>query len=227
MSVKLFQNNNDKGLSVPNEKSDTSSVVLSMRQVSWVVSGFLVLSFFIFMAGYFFGQRKFFADFTGKVEQESLGDMIFASLYTKDSTDGTDEEGAGESAAVADEQVLSENGDVCDVMPEQDLVLAQASLIESHPETINETKEASGCHYYAELVGFGTERAAQLFVERLQKDGISVDIKKRTSKTARGKLIAWYQVITPAFSDSACLLDLVKKLEKKEHLKGVTIQTCS
>lgn len=214
--MKLFNDNSDnKNRGEQEMPVDRAAVVLSARQVSWVVSGFLLLSFFIFMAGYFLGQRKVFADFTGKVEQESLGDMIFASLYTKDSADGSDEEGGAEVAAAVDEVAAADTIDTPEA-PNESLLISNALL-----------DEESASHYYAELIGFGTERAAQIFVERLQKDGILVEIKKRTSKTARGKLVAWYQVVTHEFNESAPLLDLVKKLEKKEHLKGVTIQTCS
>lgn len=232
MRVKFFQdnksdNNHQKSeWQNPEWTIDKTALLLTSRQISWIISGFLLLSFFVFMAGYFLGQRKVVADFTCKVEQESLGDIIFSSLYSsyniKDPIDSADEEASSETVAISDEGVLP------DIVQSESILVAQ-DIQEVEELSVNDSllNNEPVTRYYAELIGFGTAKAAKTFVDRLQKDGISVDIKKRTSKTSQGKQVAWYQVVTEQFDETTTLFDLVKKIEKKEHLKGVSIQTCS
>lgn len=197
------------------KETDAIVFTLTSRRFSWMVSGFLMLSFFIFMAGYFLGQRKVLADFSCKVEQESLGDAIFSSVYSlytnRDSMDSSDDEGSSE--------IVEATPELCDSQ--------EVLEVNKHDEEVPLVqKSENSAQYYAELIGFGTETAAQSFAARMQKDGIPVNVKKRVSKTARGKQIAWYQVITEKFCETEPLLDLVRKLEKKEHLKA-NIQMCS
>ena len=76
------------------------------------------------------------------------------------------------------------------------------------------------------LNGFGTLKAADRFVNRLQKKGIPVEVKKRISKTVRGKIIAWYQVVTKEYTDKSVLEKLVATLKKDEKLKDPSIIIC-
>lgn len=87
------------------------------------------------------------------------------------------------------------------------------------PDFLSESPE----HYYAELVGFGSFKAATQCAERMQAHGFLVQVKKRMSKTARGKTIAWYQIITPLYDDKDSLSQQVTRIAKQERLKGVRI----
>jgi hypothetical protein len=50
-----------------------------------------------------------------------------------------------------------------------------------------------------------------------------VIVKKRVSKTARGKTVAWYQTVTGEFDNEEKLLEVLNLLKQKEHLKDVKI----
>lgn len=207
----------EKNIRDQQDDTEATTIVftLTSRLLSWIVSGFLILSFLIFMAGYFLGQRKVLADFSCKIEQESLGDTIFSSLYTlhntnKDSMDSSDDEGNSEIVEPVTEVTESQN--VLEVPKIEEAAVVQ--------------KIENSSRYYADLIGFRTQAAAHDFAQRVQKDGVSVHVKKRMSKTAQGRQFAWYQVATDQFSEIAPLLELVKRIEKKEHLKA-NIQTCS
>jgi len=80
--------------------------------------------------------------------------------------------------------------------------------------------------YYAQLIGFGTEKSAHLFVNKLAAKGIQTEIKKRVSKTVKGKTSYWYQVVTPLYSNKDDLSQLVDKITKEENIKDATIRVC-
>ena len=53
-----------------------------------------------------------------------------------------------------------------------------------------------------------------------------VIVKKRQSRSSRGRFVAWYQVITEKFNDKGDLEALVKRLEYEEKLNDVRIVAC-
>lgn len=215
--MSTFQNDSNKSQQVYEASVEKLCLSLTSRQVSWVVSGFFLLSFCVFMAGYFLGQRKAIADFSCKIEQDSLGDAIFASFYSLyGGKDGSIELASDESSSPEGQSEPTQ-----EVAQREPVEQSLGEIISGEQPVV---APESMDRYYAELIGFGNENAASAFVQRLQKETIPVQVKKRVSKTARGKQVVWYQVITDEFSDRASLLDLVKKIEQKEHLKGVNIQ---
>ena len=80
--------------------------------------------------------------------------------------------------------------------------------------------------YYAELVGFGSKTSANVFCNRLKKRGIAVVLKKRRSKTSRGRNVDWYQAITEKFDNKSDLVAFVDIIKDKENLKGIKIVQC-
>jgi hypothetical protein len=233
--VKVFKN--DDMHAKNNETEQGTALLLTARQVSWIVSGFFLLCFFIFMAGYFLGQRSVVTDFTNKVEQESLGDSIFASLYSLNNATDTDaSEDDYESPAIETTGIketlaaLIAQDDAAQAWQEMDVETANdllgVQVVEEGIKNNETTKMLPIMNYYAELIGFGTLKSAHAFVDKLQKQGIVTLVKERVSKTVKGKRVVWYQVVTEPCGDQMALLELVKRLEKKEHLKDVHIQTC-
>ncbi len=77
--------------------------------------------------------------------------------------------------------------------------------------------------YYAQLIGFGTKKAADLFAHRLREKMVKVNVQERRSFSPKGKKITWYQVITETFKDKDLLVNLVERLKKEERIKGVRI----
>lgn len=80
--------------------------------------------------------------------------------------------------------------------------------------------------YYAQLIGFGTLRAADKFVDRLQQKNFPVKVVERHSKTAQGKKIIWYQVVTEVFDKKDDLIAFTRKIEKEERLNDIRIISC-
>lgn len=186
--------------------SDNGLFILN-RQLSIVVAGLLFLFFSFFIVGYFLGKRSAAEQFTQKMCQESFPDQIYTSVIS------AHEEIKNESSVIP-EKMAQTDTEVSDISP----VLSLGEQSEGN----NVTKSA----YYAQLIGFGTEKAAQKFVQKLALKNVETFVKKRTSKTAKGRTIYWYQVVTPPYNDKDELSSLINRLAKEEKLSGVYIGAC-
>lgn len=201
--------NNDKnchcsggqGLFVPN------------RQLSVVVALLLLLAFSVFMAGYFLGKKKAVEQFTEKVRQDAFADQIYTTVLTTPQ----------DPQPVANALLVTHADDVS-VMPQslnQDIATIEQEII-----TAQSFSEVQDQRYYAQLIGFGTEKAAQLFVKKLAAKGIETEVKKRVSKTVKGHTSYWYQVVTTAYSSRSDLSAVVDRLAKEENIKDASIRNC-
>jgi len=90
----------------------------------------------------------------------------------------------------------------------------------------SDVRDSSQKRYYAQLIGFGTSQAADSFARRLTKQGFSVKVEQCKSRTAKGKIITWYQVVTNPYSDVQKLQEVIDIVAYKEKLKGVRVKTC-
>ncbi len=206
-----------------------SGIFLTSRHVSWVVSVIILACFFIFIAGYFLGKKKAVEKFYRKVGQESFSDHIYysmCSMYDKsDLQQGAEGEENTSAKVVAVEQDVSSQDTSIAISSTPAIEKDISSVVESEVSNKIQEEKAPG-HFYAELIGFGTHRAARKFADKLKKENIAVSVKKRKSKTARGKVIVWYQVITQKFSDKNDLIALVDDISAQERLKDVRIVSC-
>lgn len=166
--------------------SYNSALYLSNRQVSWLIASLILLSFFIFIAGYFLGQRK------AVDHQVELSVLQSVTPMPKDSVE------------------------------QKAMPTAYAPTV----DTIAQDDFAQEQLYKAQLIGFGTMRAAHQFVDRLQQKNLPVRVQERHSKTAQGKEVIWYQVTTELFNDKQELMAFVERIQKEERLKDIRIVSC-
>ncbi len=167
---------------------------VSSRQVSLLTASLLLLAFFVFMAGYFFGQRKMLEHVHNADDKEAFADTIYANAC--------DQMGAHEQAV--------------------DAALAHVE----HEEVAKEAEQTVEQAYYAQLIGFGTHRAAHTFADRLMQKDMPVVVKERHSQTAQGKEIIWYQVVTESFAQRDDLVAFVEKVKKEAKLHDIRIIAC-
>jgi len=209
-----------------------SGIFLSARQVSWVVSFLFFTCFFIFISGYFLGKKKAVEKFYSKIKQDSFSDHIYysmCSMYDKDDELQAEE---GSVSTQPDLVALPEEKKKSQEEPEALLLQAAAAIekeIQKECRVAEERIEAvqkNNDWFYAELIGFGTNRAAEKFANKLKKDNIGVSVKRRRSKTAKGRVITWYQVVTEKFSNRNDLIALVDNISAQERLKDVRIVSC-
>ncbi len=212
---------------------------LDKRQISLIVSGIMLLSFFVFITGYFLGKQKALEQFAHHIDQEAFSDKMYASLLAltnkskaaKRDTQAQDidvvvyEEDDQPNAAIAavDVAYVSQQ----DTM--QQAIGKEADIASYSPNDIINNDAASEMpneQYYAQLIGFGTFKAAHQFTNRLLHKNISVSVRKRQSKTTKGKVITWYQVITDVFNNKDALIELVETVKKETTLHDIRIVSC-
>lgn len=183
------------------------------RQLSAIVAGLFFLFFCIFIAGYFLGKKYAAEQFIQKMQVNSLDDNFYTSTLS------VDEAAHGDGLLVMNEENSSTEIVSNEVLiPQESVITLNQDIVIPNPE---EQKQ-----YYAQLIGFGTEKAAEQFVKRLSSNGINTEIKKRVSKTVKGRTSYWYQVVTAAYHNRDDLSRIVDKLVKDEKLKDVCIRVC-
>lgn len=193
--------------------TSTHGLFVPNRQLSTIVAFIMLIPFMSFLGGYFFGIHFGAEDFTHRVEQESFTDQIYASLCV------TPQEKDENCVVTQDESI--EPAQAVDI---------DASSIAGTPENNDKASivepTLSKERFYAQLIGFGTSRAANNFVQRMEEDGITTSIKTRKSKTSKGKVVSWYQVVTEPYANKSELLRIVERIKEKEKIKDIQIVTC-
>jgi hypothetical protein len=186
--------------------SSNQGLFVPNRQLSLIVAGMLFLAFCIFMTGYFLGKKNSVEQFTEKMHKEAFADQVYTTVLAS----AQEQETAAEVVETFQQPI--------EHLHDQEMIVAD--IENSHSEEIPSTL------YYAQLIGFGTEKAAQLFVTKLASKGIDTEIKKRTSKTVKGRTSYWYQVVTPAYADKNELTEIVNRITKEENIKDANIRVC-
>lgn len=187
------------------------------RQLSFLIVLIAGLLFSFFIAGYFLGKQFAIQQFTQDAYQQSISDHIYTSTIGTVSFDNRDVNNA-ETVMVTTMPFdsVAKNNDSLNTMVQKNDI-----FIESNQEEDNQEQKL----YYAQLIGYSTEKAATKFVQKLASKNIETIVKKRMSKTAKGRVSYWYQVVTmPTNQDE--LIVLKNRLEKEEGLKGVCISSC-
>jgi hypothetical protein len=187
--------------------SSDQGLFVPNRQLSFIVALLFLLAFSIFMVGYFLGKKKMVEQFTTKVQQEAVADQIYTTMVT--------------TAPFTQEQLTTNTTFVQDNVFSAELV--SNNVEQENTDVVEKTSEQL---YYAQLIGFGTEKAAQGFVKKLAAKNIETEIKRRVSKTAKGHTSYWYQVVTAPYADKNDLSAVVDKIVKEENIKGACIRNC-
>ena len=154
--------------------SSNHGLFIASRQLSFIIAGLLFLTFFIFMTGYFLGKKSIVEQFSEQIQQEAFADQVYTSvLANAQENDPTSPSYEGQRQSITTQTLTAEaeNNENISSSINQEIVVAQATENES-------SKIASTERYYAQLIGFGTEKAAQQFVKKLATKGIETEIKK-------------------------------------------------
>jgi len=185
-----------------------TNITLTNRHIGWLISVVIVISLGSFGAGYFWGEKKSAERFLQRIGQEAFADQVYSSVCSMYDSENEIE-------------VRSENGN--EGYQEESDKTQEVVKKEAQQEIIQEINPKVA--YYAQLVGFGTAKKAKQFVERLTRNGIVAHVRERKSKSARGKVILWYQVVSDPYTNKDALISLVEKIKHDEHLHDVRIIT--
>lgn len=196
----------------------SQGLFIPSRQLSFIIAGLLFFSFFIFMTGYFLGKKNVVEQFSEQIKQEAFTDQVYASVVAQMTEINLPENQTGLIA----EADIENSSTTVEIVHNDDIPHAD----EIHFDDVDHKELLESTQYYAQLIGFGTEKAAYLFVKKLAEKGIETEVKKRTSKTAKGRISYWYQVVTINHADKDALIALVDRITKEENIKGAQIRTC-
>lgn len=187
------------------KKKDT--LQLTQQQISQMLALSLVVTFFVFMAGFYWGKKSVIEPYIEQVSSDSLSDKVsyaFCTLY-----DAEEEDEAESKEDTQGELNVSDNA------VDQDAV--QSSKLPISPDNQDIPL------FVAQIAGFGTKRAAERCLENLKNNGFAVTMKSRKSETSKGKEIIWYQVVTEPVEDREQLSKLVDQIKKVAKVKDVPI----
>lgn len=218
-----------------NDRND--QLIFDSKQTAWIVSAFLLVLFFVFMAGYFLGRHQAVEQFCHALDQESISDKIYSSLYAsyegktgiempdaeKMESDKTESNNIDE-AAIDEKPIIVKTESVADLASNNEAKPENKTTQATAPDELTK-KTPQPSAYYAPLIGFGSQKTAVAYTNRLLEKGFPVELKPRTSKTGKGRVISWFQIVTKPFASRNELEKLIATLEKKEHLTNVKIIT--
>lgn len=211
--------------------NNSDKIIITKRQASIVTASFFVFLLSVFIVGYFLGKKSVLEDFSTKVTEESLNNQI-DYLLTSQALESSDSE--NQKQQDSDQDILNDVDSV-DIKKfaqdkKQQIVDKQSHDNDQNEKQSDHKKEKiktdqSETKFYAQLVGFGTKRAALAFAARLKERDVSVVIKTRVSKTAKGKKRTWYQAVTPIMSDEKEFKKVIAKIQRLEHIRSSDIKT--
>ena len=209
--------------------SSLQGLFIPNRQLSLAVSGCIAMLFLSFMTGYFFGGQHAAQDFMHQVNHVSFNDQMSASLCALTKECAMVNDNGNDSS--------TNSNTIDDDASFQECVRDNAHDLSDHSLIKVELKEdvlsvpaldikKSEKRFYAQLIGFGTQQAAQRFAKKLESRHIPVEINKHSSRTAKGKTINWYQVVTVPYEDKQQLLSIVDAIQKTEKIQDIRIIGC-
>lgn len=220
----------------------SDQIVITKRQASMMMASMLLFCLFVFIVGFFLGKRAAIDDFSGRVSKQALHDQIDFLLTTQSLQSSQDESlqttspSSEFSSASFDDQT---DTPIITMQPEKvttpviitqekmapAIIIAQA---EQQAIVTSQDRQADdrmmNKPQYAQLIGFGTKKAAQSFVARLKKHNVPVILKTVISKTASGKERVWYQAITPTYQTAHELQEQMAKVKRLEHIRDVDMK---
>jgi hypothetical protein len=152
-------------------------------------------------------------EFVTQIRQETLADQLLVSSVGNGGSSGSEQETVTVAAPEAEAAP-------CEVSAQP----SENAPVEVMAQSAPTTAPAQAARYSAELIGFGTKAAAQEFIKRVSAyNPVALELKERHSKTARGKVIKWYQVVTGKYEQKQELQKQLDTLIKKERLQDIKI----
>ena len=189
--------------------NDPALLIIDRNSASRIVAGLLLCAFFIFTAGYFLGKRTSAEETIVQTERTAFADQLsYAINSTYNHAAHNDINNEQEKA----EKNIPESSDVLSQEEPSEITVVQPML----------PVDAAPLHNYQAYLFGGTKKAVQQFAERLQK-GIKIQVVQRTSRTAQGKMIHWYQAVTPLYPDKNELMALIDAITRIEKIKDVQV----
>lgn len=240
---------------------------LDQQQVSYIVAGLLMMAFFIFIAGFYWGKKNAIEPLADQLASDSLADKIYYAFCSncenfadKDDAeadrseidqpaDSRSDENAIEQRTInsisnttmiaqANSSQASANigkpkniqpqtagvvvnsvvGRSKEINTEMNGLVINAGMPNLHESAPAEPGDAVDTaqqkeFYYAQLAGFGSKKAAQSCVDKLAQKKFEAKVVERVSKSNKGKIRKWYQVVSYPFESREKLLNSINSVK--------------
>lgn len=183
---------------------DPATLIVDRYAASRVLAVLLLVSFFVFAAGYFMGKRSLAQEAMLDTERTAFADHVSFALN-----------------ASPDHEALAQAMPQEQGVDNQKIQTVEADKAICAPAVVA-TAVDKGLQHRALLFG-GTKKAVTEFAHRLQNRGITVEVRERVGKTAKGKTRHWYQAVTTPYSNKDDLMAVVTTITDLEKLKNVEI----
>jgi cell division protein FtsN len=191
-----------------NEQCDKRGLHLEKRELNRIVALFIIIGVALFVGGYFLGQHTATEQVLNSVERDSFADQIYYSMCSAQEQKDEEDEQADEEQTNDQQEPISND----------DASQSAAVDVKEQATQIQPRKT-----YYAQIAGFGQQKTAEKYAQRLKNNGFKVHVVKRISRSARGKTISWYQVVTDDFHDVQEGERVISLLRVQENLRNIAL----
>lgn len=179
---------------------------MTYRKASACLSAIIIIIFMSFVAGYIWGKRNAIELNSQNMTHETFADEVSTSLFMHNNIGASEENSVENNNQAIDDY--------------------HSITVENEKVILNPKDTDDKTFYFAPLIGYGTLKAAELFVDRWKKKGIDLFVLERKSFDAKKKkTITWYQVITEKSSDKEKIESIITTVTSKEKLGKVSLQT--
>jgi len=185
---------------------------LEKKQLNRTIALLIITGVALFVGGYFWGQYAATEQVLNAVDRDSFADQIYYSMCSANEQKDEEEESAEEAAE-------TEGEDASESSEESEGNADESKKSAGEPSSDSGTKKT----YFAALAGFGQHKTAENYARRLKARGYPVHVAKRVSRSARGKTVAWYQVVTDDFTDRHEGERVVAQLRTQENLRSIQL----
>jgi cell division septation protein DedD len=212
--------------------SDQNGILITKKEASVCAATLVVLGLLIFIGGYFYGKQSVIDGFTQKATQESFNDKVdyLLTMQSFAEKNGGVEVLDGQATPIATQAANTEmevpallqdfSSDVNEISSKEN-----KNSRKNKQELKSEPKSEKKHNHYAVLSGFSKRANAAALVARLKTQNIDVEVKKKTSKSASGKVTrTLFQVITKSYDSRNDVQNIVDKVLSIEKIKRSDIK---
>ena len=185
-------------------------LILDKRKLSLISSALILMFFFVFVAGYFWGKRSSVSQIVSHATYSSFADQAYGASLIHGQSSCEDAQDESENSLASAKQQPSQE--------QENRVGETKNLNEDMPKTKELEKKFIG-----QIAGFSTKRTAQNLVDRLATKKISVKLISRESRSSAGNCVTWYQVVTERYPEKEQLQEMISQIKRFEKIKGVRI----
>jgi cell division septation protein DedD len=187
-------------MSTESSSCSKSGLHLEKKQLNRTLALLIISGIALFISGYFWGQHSATEQVLNAVERDSFADQIYYSMCSANEPRDEEEEDEGQE----DQSEPAEEA-------------------EGEQKSATQEKAQPKKTYAAAIAGFGAQKTADRYAQKLKARGFPVHVAQRTSRSARGRTVSWYQVVTDPFTDRQEGERVVAQIRSQENIRSIAL----